>query len=202
MKLAPRITFARIVIAATFMLALSSAPMGQGDGLSFGFKPAQGEPGGGGGNAGGGGGNAGGGGGGGGGDNPIGSKGGIGAGGKSFGGFSAIGQPSHGSGSGSNVSTGGPEYGSFKNAPGEGPARGSSDLGNLNAARAAGYALGHPNPNSVVGEISAYRDAIQQGGLASLEEQRQALGKISNKQISYAEVARVNQLLGLPTPGY
>ena len=117
-------------------------------------------------------------------------------GGGGFGSGDNRGEGGGGSGGGSDINQDrGDDHGIYG-----GSAMNASELGKLNAANAAGYALGHPNPRSVVGQISAYRDSVQQGGLTTLEDQRLALSKISNKPVSDAELARVNELLGLSTP--
>jgi len=87
----------------------------------------------------------------------------------------------------------------------------SSSLGKLNAAHASPNARLHASENSIVGLLALYAAEVdpedpEAEGLTP-EEQRQALGEISNKSYEDDElgsvvddevVAEVNRLLGLP----
>ena len=65
--------------------------------------------------------------------------------------------------------------------------------GNLNAAHANANALEHANPNSMVGQIAAYKAAVE-GGATAAEAQEQ-LGDISNKPVTVRVVEWINNLL-------
>ena len=69
-------------------------------------------------------------------------------------------------------------------------------LGSLNAAHASEMGLANAAPNSVVGQISAYLDAISEDP-ANVEDAAQALAAAANKSIDQAVVEAVNGLLGL-----
>jgi hypothetical protein len=82
----------------------------------------------------------------------------------------------------------------------------ASSLGNLNAAHASPTGLANASENSVVGMLRLYLEEVdpEDPDIVGLtpEEQRIALGEISNKTdgepVDDAVVAEVNRLLGLP----
>jgi hypothetical protein len=72
----------------------------------------------------------------------------------------------------------------------------ASALGSLNAAHASLMGLENAAPNSVVGQISAFSDAISQED-PDVEAAAQALAAAANKNIDQAVVDAVDGLLGL-----
>jgi hypothetical protein len=70
----------------------------------------------------------------------------------------------------------------------------ASSLGRLNAAHASAQALANASPNSAVGQISAYKDALTDGDLEAAAE---ALAAVSNKTVTEASVKSLNELLGI-----
>lgn len=85
----------------------------------------------------------------------------------------------------------------------------ASALGNLNAAHASPTALEHASENSIVGMLGAYAKAVDDHTLDSEDDQRTALGAISNKAeydsslgadaVDAEVVNEVNSLLGVPS---
>lgn len=81
----------------------------------------------------------------------------------------------------------------------------ASKLGALNAAHASPNALAHASPNSRVGKIAAYKEAINALNaaitpadvLAAQTAAAQALANAANKSINASTVASLDSLLGL-----
>lgn len=76
----------------------------------------------------------------------------------------------------------------------------ASSLGNLNAAHASPTGLANASENSIVGLLAAYAEAVNSVEGLTPEEQREALGEISNKTdgdpVDEDVVNEVNALLG------
>ena len=70
-----------------------------------------------------------------------------------------------------------------------------SALGKLNAAHASPTALQNASPNSTVGMLGAYKEAVLMD--ITLDEARDALAEISNKPVDKDVVEAVNELLGV-----
>ena len=70
----------------------------------------------------------------------------------------------------------------------------ASALGRLNAAHASSTAVENAAPNSAVGAIAAYSEAVLDGDIAVAA---QSLARAANKMIDATVVAEVNAELGL-----
>lgn len=65
----------------------------------------------------------------------------------------------------------------------------ASALGSLNASHANAQAFAHASPNSVVGELAAYANALNHGNLS---EAAMALGLAANHSVTAQTVMAVN----------
>lgn len=70
----------------------------------------------------------------------------------------------------------------------------TSDLGRLNAAHASETAMANAAPNSAVGEVAAYRDAVLAG---ETEDAAVAVDAATNKTVTESVLHALNELLGI-----
>lgn len=82
-----------------------------------------------------------------------------------------------------------------------------STLGSLNAANASPTAMDHASPNSVVGQIADYMDAITGTDetaptITSIEEAVEALAAISNQEVDVDVANAVNDMLSQDDPDF
>jgi len=70
----------------------------------------------------------------------------------------------------------------------------SASLGKLNAAHASVRGLAHASPNSTVGQIAAYKSAMQAG---DVEAAATALAGVANKGVTTQTVSELNALVGV-----
>ncbi|HEY7385628.1 MAG TPA: hypothetical protein VH743_18365 [Beijerinckiaceae bacterium] len=76
----------------------------------------------------------------------------------------------------------------------QGNAAKAASLGKLNAAHASQAALAQASPNSAVGQIAAYKAAVERG---DLDKAAAVLAGLANKDITASTVAELNGLLGV-----
>lgn len=94
-----------------------------------------------------------------------------------------------GSGHGNGVGAAASEGHGVGTGHGMGHGATASALGSLNASHANAQAFAHASPNSVVGELAAYANALNHGNLS---EAAMALGLAANHSVTAQTVMAVN----------